>query len=395
MIMDLFKIKDQDLDLLPTNSMLCIVGARPNFIKIAPIIREFESNKITLPFVLLHTGQHYDVKMKDTFFEQLDIPEPDIDLNVGSGTHATQTAHIMIRFEMIVDVIKPRALLVVGDVNSTLACSLVASKKNIPIFHIEAGLRSRDRSMPEEINRIITDQLSELLFITELSAKQNLVNEGIDERRIHFVGNVMIDTLYRNLEKVKSPSYTLSRFINAEEKKNLLRYYGLVTLHRPSNVDNPIILGNIIDTLIECSRYYHLIFVVHPRTEKVLNRCHLIDKLKNNKKIILLPPQGYLEMLGLMKNAKVVLTDSGGMQEETTALGIPCVTLRENTERPVTLDEGTNILVGTNMDMVIETIGNISRTGGKCGRIPDLWDGRAADRIVKIINHWALQNVPA
>ncbi|GAB3100092.1 UDP-N-acetylglucosamine 2-epimerase (non-hydrolyzing) [Aestuariicella hydrocarbonica] len=364
--------------------ILCVVGARPNFMKIAPIMRVFNREDNNFSAKLLHTGQHYDQSMKVSFFDQLNIPEPDIDLGVGSGTHAVQTAEVMKKFEPVLDTIQPKMVLVVGDVNSTLACALVAVKKGVPVIHVEAGLRSNDRSMPEEINRILTDQISDLLFITEESARQNLVKEGVCEHKIHFVGNVMIDTLLHNLE-CATPVESILTNVN-----NRFKEYGLVTLHRPSNVDDPKVLSSLVETLLNISKDLKLVFPVHPRTLKQLQLYDLLQVLEQSD-IQMLPPLGYLEMLGLMRSAKVVLTDSGGIQEETTALGVPCITLRDSTERPITLTEGTNVLVGSNPKCIREAFDSVITTGGKSGRIPEFWDGRAAERIVEVIHEWVRQ----
>lgn len=365
-------------------SILCVVGARPNFMKIAPIMRVLNRKDNNFSATLVHTGQHYDQSMKLSFFDQLRIPEPDIDLGVGSGTHAVQTAEVMKRFEPVLDSVKPRMVLVVGDVNSTLACALVAVKKGIPVIHVEAGLRSNDRSMPEEINRILTDQISELLFITERSASHNLVQEGVSENKIHFVGNVMIDTLLYNLESA-TPVKSILKL-----KDDNLQKYGLVTLHRPSNVDDPSVLKSLVDTMLDISADMKLVFPVHPRTLKQLQLYDLLALLEQSD-IEILPPLGYLEMLGLMRSAEVVLTDSGGIQEETTALGVPCITLRDSTERPITLTEGTNVLVGSNPKRIREAFDSVIASGGKVGRVPEFWDGRSAERIVEVIHEWVRQ----
>lgn len=365
--------------------ILCVVGARPNFMKIAPIMRAFTAPSSQLSARLLHTGQHYDAGMKHAFFEQLHIPQPDIDLEVGSGTHAQQTAEIMLRFEPVLDELSPRAVLVVGDVNSTIACALVAIKKGIPVIHVEAGLRSGDRSMPEEINRLLTDQLSELLFTTEEGARDNLVREGIAQEKIHFVGNVMIDTLFYNLPGTVPAESTL-RELSASQVS--AQNFGLLTLHRPSNVDDPKVLRRLLEILAEISRTTPLIFPLHPRTRARIDTAG-VSELLESAAITVTPPLGYLEMLGLMREARVVLTDSGGIQEETTALGVPCLTLRENTERPITVEQGTNTVVGTDHGRIVATYRDVIETGGKSGRVPELWDGQAAARIVAIVNRWA------
>lgn len=363
------------------HKILCVVGARPNFMKIAPIMAALEHSKTLSPY-LVHTGQHYDAAMKFAFFEQLGIPEPDIDLGVGSGSHAVQTAEIMRSFETVLDQEKPTAVLVVGDVNSTIACALVATKKGVPVVHVEAGLRSYDRKMPEEINRVLTDQISDFLFITEREAESNLQREGVDTSRVHFVGNVMIDTLRAQLgKKIPADETFKTSEVNEVFKSG---GFGLLTLHRPSNVDVPQILKQLLTCLSEISEQLPLVFPVHPRTKAKIKESGLSDLL-DSKRILLLPPQGYLEMLGLMSEAKVVLTDSGGIQEETTALGIPCITLRENTERPITVAQGTNTVVGIDPVRIREVFAEIMTDGGKAGRVPELWDGNAAQRIVKIL----------
>lgn len=372
-----------------SGQILCIVGARPNFMKIAPIMRAFAQSDSALSARLLHTGQHYDARMKHAFFDQLHIPEPDVDLGVGSGTHAQQTADIMKRFEPILDEEPPLAVLVVGDVNSTIACALVAVKKGVPVIHVEAGLRSGDRGMPEEINRILTDQLSELLFITEASALENLVREGIAPDKVHFVGNVMIDTLRYNLNDAVPSQTTLVKTDFGKVEVSSADY-GLVTLHRPSNVDDPVVLARLIKVLGQISQRTPLIFPIHPRTESCIAAAGLNELLAGSA-IATIPPQGYLEMLGLMKDARVILTDSGGIQEETTALGVPCITLRDNTERPITVSQGTNTVVGTDVDRILACYEDVMRTGGKVGRVPELWDGKAAQRIVRVINQWAAE----
>ncbi len=364
--------------------ILCVVGARPNFMKIAPIMRAFALPNSALSARLLHTGQHYDAAMKHAFFDQLHIPEPDIDLEVGSGSHAQQTADIMKRFEPVLDDNPPAAVLVVGDVNSTIACALVAVKKGIAVIHVEAGLRSGDRTMPEEINRILTDQLSDLLFTTEADAEDNLAREGIALEKVHFVGNVMIDTLLYHLEYAVPAPLTLA---SAGLATALDQGYGLITLHRPSNVDNPLVLERLLRVLGRISQQTPLLFPIHPRTLARIADAGL-SELLGSFAIKTLPPQGYLEMLGLMRGASVVLTDSGGIQEETTALGVPCITLRENTERPITVEQGTNTVVGTDSNRIFTCYEEIITQGGKAGRVPELWDGKAAERIVEVINQW-------
>ena len=366
--------------------IICVVGARPNFMKIAPIMGAFNRPGSGINARLLHTGQHYDAAMKSAFFDQLGIPEPDVDLGVGSGSHAWQTAEIMQRFEPELDAWQADLLLVVGDVNSTIACALVAVKKGIPVIHVEAGLRSFDRGMPEEINRVLTDQISELLFTTEQDAEKNLAKEGIAKERIHFVGNVMIDTLLANRERAVDAAKTLAKY--SASTSNTGSEFGLVTMHRPANVDDPVVLKRLLKTLANISQTLPLIFPLHPRTADRVERNGLREIIKNGQ-ISLLPPLGYLELLGLMKSARLVLTDSGGIQEETTALGIPCITMRESTERPITVEQGTNTIVGSDPEKIMACFHNVMQMGGKAGRIPQLWDGKAAERIARVILGWA------
>jgi UDP-N-acetylglucosamine 2-epimerase (non-hydrolysing) len=363
-----------------TVHLLCVVGARPNFMKIAPLMRAFRAPGSGISASLVHTGQHYDAAMKYAFFEQLNIPEPDVDLGVGSGSHAQQTAQIMLRFEPVLDERRPTAVLVVGDVNSTIACALVAVKKQVPVVHVEAGLRSGDRSMPEEINRVLTDQLSDLLFTTEASAADNLAREGIAPDRVIFAGNVMIDTLRYNLRDAVPAQETLHALAGEGD----LQRYGLLTLHRPSNVDDASTLRRLLTTLVEVSRETPLVFPLHPRTRARIDAAGLWPLLEGGR-VILAPPQGYREMLGLLRDAEFVLTDSGGIQEETTALGVPCITLRESTERPITVEEGTNTIVGTDPARLRAALAAIRSGQGKAARQPALWDGRAAERIAAAI----------
>jgi UDP-N-acetylglucosamine 2-epimerase (non-hydrolysing) len=367
--------------------IVCVVGARPNFIKIAPILRVLRANGSVFRCTLLHTGQHYDAAMKASFFKQLEIPEPDLDLEVGSGSHAQQTAQVMLRFEDVLNEIAPDLVLVVGDVNSTIACALVAVKKGIPVAHVEAGLRSFDRAMPEEVNRVLTDQVSELLFTTERRAEANLLREGIPKERIHFVGNVMIDTLMHNLGRAAPSAEVLA----AHGLNGLLGRgsgYAVLTLHRPSNVDDEQALSTLLQTLADISKQLPVVFPVHPRTRQRIKAAGL-ERLLTGSGMADLPPLGYLELLGLMRDARMVLTDSGGLQEETTALGVPCITLRENTERPVTIEEGTNLLVGADSEKIRGAFAEVLSTGGKAGRVPELWDGRAAERIGCVLEQWA------
>lgn len=365
--------------------VICVVGARPNYMKIAPIIRALAAHRPPLRTLLVHTGQHYDSAMNDRLFDDLDLPHPDVNLEVGSASHAVQTAEVMKRFEPVIDERGARAVLVVGDVNSTLACALVAAKRGIPVVHVESGLRSGDRRMPEEINRVLTDQISDVLYTTERSAHDNLAREGIADERAVFVGNVMIDSLLANRRKAVAPAELLA---NAGlSPARIADGYGVVTLHRPSNVDDPETLGPIIDALSEIGRRLPLVFALHPRTRNNLERFGIKTRL-DEPGFVVLPPQGYLEMLGLMAGATMVLTDSGGIQEETTALGVPCLTIRENTERPITVDHGTNTLVGVDPVAILKAAEGVLASGGKRGRIPELWDGRAAERIAAHLAGW-------
>jgi len=365
-------------------ALLCVVGARPNYMKMAPLLRAFRGRADLPPAVLVHTGQHYDPMLNDRLFEDLALPRPDINLGVGSGTHAVQTAEVMRRFEPVVDEHQPSCVVVVGDVNSTLACSLVAVKKGVPVAHVEAGLRSFDRAMPEEINRILTDQISELLYTTERSAHDNLAREGIPTGRMHFTGNVMIDSLLFHRSRAVPAARTLAPAAKAGFGAER---YGVVTLHRPSNVDEPEALRASLDILRKVSERLPLVCALHPRTVARVDGFGFSDLLKTGR-IAVLPPQGYLEMLGLMADATLVLTDSGGMQEETTALSVPCLTMRENTERPITIEQGTNTLVGRDRALILRLVDEILATGGKRGRTPELWDGRAAERIAAHLAGW-------
>jgi len=369
--------------------VICVVGARPNFMKMAPILRAFSDNVPPIPTLLVHTGQHYDKDMNDKLFDDLRLPKPDINLEVGSGSHAVQTAEVMKRFEPVIDEQKPSCILVVGDVNSTLACTLVAVKKNVPVVHVEAGLRSYDRSMPEEINRVLTDQIADLLYTTERSAEGNLAREGIPIGRVRFVGNVMIDSLLGNKEFARDPAITLHEHSVDSKLISTPDSYGLVTLHRPSNVDHADVLSSLLTELRSISERLPLVFALHPRTKANIERFglqHLID----SPRVIVLPPQGYLEMLGLMASARIVLTDSGGLQEETTALGVPCLTMRENTERPITVEQGTNTMVGRDISLIRRMTEEALSGNGKSGRIPELWDGHAAERIADDLSSWLL-----
>ena len=357
--------------------ILNIVGARPNFMKIAPIQREMEKNSALEPLII-HTGQHYDEKMSKLFFDDLELPRPARYLKVGSATHAQQTAKIMVEFEKVVDEEKPDLVLVVGDVNSTAACSMVAAKMGVKIAHVEAGLRSFDRTMPEEINRMVTDTLSDYLFVTEQSGLDNLRKEGVPDEKVFFTGNVMIDSLVYFLDKAKNSNIIDQLNLNGNE-------YALVTLHRPSNVDVKENFEKLLNAFSEIENDLKIVFPIHPRSRKMLTNFGLDDRISAMQNLVLLDPIGYLDFMKLMHDAKLVLTDSGGIQEETTYLGIPCITLRENTERPVTIDVGTNVLVGSDTELVISEAKKVISGQSKKGQVPDLWDGKAAERIVSII----------
>jgi UDP-N-acetylglucosamine 2-epimerase (non-hydrolysing) len=354
--------------------VLNIVGARPNFMKIAPIVREMRRRKNDFQPMIVHTGQHYDRAMSDSFFSDLDIPAPDFHLEVGSHSHAVQTARIMTAFEPVVIEQKPDWVVVVGDVNSTIACALVCAKLGVPVAHVEAGLRSRDRSMPEEINRILTDAISDLLLTTSEDADENLKHEGIPAEKICFVGNVMIDSLFYNLKKAERSA--IREDLNLSGKN-----YAVLTLHRPSNVDEQEIFTNLLDAIVSIGEKLPVVFPVHPRTRGNIEKFGFSEKVRNSN-VRLIEPQGYLDFMRLYSGARLVLTDSGGLQEETTALGIPCLTLRENTERPITIELGTNHLVGTNPQKIKETAFDILENNSKKdAKIPPLWDGHAAERI--------------
>jgi len=360
--------------------ILSVVGARPNFMKIAPLVHALDEynkkpdvqGRKNIEHCLVHTGQHYDYEMAHVFFEELALPKPDYFLNAGSGTHAEQTGKIMIEFEKVCLKTNPEIVVVVGDVNSTLACSIVAKKLSIKVAHVEAGLRSGDMTMPEEINRMVTDSISDLLFVSEKSGIENLKKEGKREDQLFFVGNIMIDTLYEQLNKIN------------KERKYEGEKYGVVTLHRPSNVDKRDTCQGIIEALTEISKDLPIVFPAHPRTRKNLESFGLM-KLVEDSNIKLLLPQPYIEFLRLWKDAGVVFTDSGGIQEETTALGIPCFTIRENTERPITIEDGTNTLIGNKKENILKSYSDFRNGNSKHGRIPELWDGQTAERIVRIL----------
>ncbi|HTY76942.1 MAG TPA: UDP-N-acetylglucosamine 2-epimerase (non-hydrolyzing) [Candidatus Bathyarchaeia archaeon] len=354
--------------------VLHVVGARPNFMKAAPVMTALATRGLSQ--TLVHTGQHYDANMSDVFFRELDMPAPDVNLEVGSGSHAVQTAEVMVRLERVLLDRRPNWVVVYGDVNSTMAATLVCAKLGMPVAHVEAGLRSWDRSMPEEINRLVTDQLADLLFTPSADGDENLAREGVGKQKIHLVGNVMIDTLVRLLpvaQQREGPN-TLSRWRGER--------YTLVTLHRPSNVDDPPRLGEILRVLAELSAESPVLFPMHPRTRKQIERLGLAaptDRLQ------FLEPLGYMEFLALQSRAALVITDSGGIQEETTFLGVPCLTVRENTERPITVSVGTNVLVGGDVDKLRMEARRVLRGGAKVGAIPPLWDGKASERIAGIL----------
>jgi len=353
--------------------------------KVAPLIRELRDYKKQFDVILVHTGQHYDFVMSDIFFQNLNIPRPDIYLKVGSHSHAVQTARIMSAFEKVALDEKPDLVIVVGDVNSTLACSLVAAKMNIRVAHVEAGLRSFDRSMPEEINRIVTDSLSNYLFVSEESGLKNLKKEGVHPGRIFFVGNVMIDTLLWNMKKIDSSAVLESSSLKCAAPPLKPKSYCVLTLHRPSNVDSNKALSEIFEIITSVSDCIKIIYPIHPRTRKMINSLGFGDKFAGIANLTMIDPLGYIDFIKLVKNSMFVLTDSGGIQEESTMLGIPCLTMRENTERPVTLSKGTNYLVGRNKNKIIKCVRLFLNGKAKKKDIPQLWDGKAAQRIVNII----------
>lgn len=359
--------------------ILSVAGARPNFMKIAPIVSELAKHPSAFRSTLVHTGQHYDDKLSQVFFDDLMIPRPDVNLNVGSGSHAQQTAAIIAAFEPALLAQRADLVLVVGDVNSTFACALVAVKLGIPVAHVEAGLRSFDRSMPEEINRVLTDQISDLLFTTEDSAQTNLQREGVDPGKVHFVGNVMIDTLLAHRARADA--------LDVPARLGLPRgQYAVLTLHRPSNVDDPAVFERLMGALTVIGRDLPIIFPVHPRTRPMVGRSPAASRLVDEGRLRLIDPLGYLEFIGLLGASRVALTDSGGLQEETTILRVPCLTFRDNTERPITLQYG-NRLVGTDPVRILAGWAEIGQPLAERG-IPALWDGGAACRIVDILNRW-------
>ena len=355
--------------------IILVVGARPNFMKIAPIHAELVRRNRNV--ILLHTGQHYDDNMSKVFFDDLGMPKPDIYLGIGSGSHAYQTATVMVEFEKICLDQNPSMVVVVGDVNSTVACTIVCAKLLVPCAHVEAGLRSFDREMPEEINRILTDSVADLLLTPSPDGDENLRAEGVSQERIHRVGNVMIDSLFTNLERSKSSKIHSELGIRSD--------YAILTLHRPSNVDHKENFSQIIGALEKIGKEIQLVFPVHPRAEKMAKTFGLYERLSAIPNIVLTGPVGYLDFVALMANSKMALTDSGGLQEETTALGIPCITLRKNTERPITVTEGTNTIVGCDPELILKSAFEVLDGKGKAGRIPDLWDGKTSSRIADVI----------
>jgi len=354
-----------------------VVGARPNFMKMAPLMEQFHAHP-EVTALLVHTGQHYDNGLSGVFFRELGMPKPDINLEVGSASHAVQTAEIMKAFEPVLIEHEPDRVVVVGDVNSTIACALVAVKLGVKVAHVEAGLRSRDRSMPEEINRVLTDAISHDLFVTERDGIDNLHQEGIPDQRIHFVGNVMIDTLLKHREKAKA-SQILDQL--GLQRKG----FALLTMHRPSNVDDPATLKRLVDVVRKVAQRLPVIWPVHPRARSRLDAAGLWTTVEQTVGIRTSGTVGYLDFLALMDATAVMLTDSGGVQEETTVLGVPCVTMRENTERPVTISQGTNVLVGTDPQAILEAVDRALAGPAGPRRIPELWDGHAAERIVQIL----------
>jgi UDP-N-acetylglucosamine 2-epimerase (non-hydrolysing) len=352
-----------------------VVGARPNFMKVAPIVEAMKRREREFTPLVIHTGQHYDAAMSDAFFGDLELPEPDVYLGVGSASHAAQTAAVMERFEPVVLQEKPDWVLVVGDVNSTLACALVCVKLGVKVAHVEAGLRSRDRTMPEEINRLLTDQIADLLFTPSADANDNLLAEGIPTERIQLVGNVMIDSLYKHLKG--SQHSRIKHQLGLTEKS-----YAVLTLHRPTNVDDPVAFGKILEALERISEQLPIVFPVHPRTRKTLAQLGFDERVKKMQGLRLIDPLGYLDFLSLYSSARLVLTDSGGIQEETSVLGIPCLTLRENTERPITVTMGTNKVVGTDPERIIAAASAALKETTKPTVSIPLWDGHSAERIV-------------
>ncbi|MBF0289975.1 MAG: UDP-N-acetylglucosamine 2-epimerase (non-hydrolyzing) [SAR324 cluster bacterium] len=364
--------------------VLNVVGARPNFMKVAPLHAALQAHG-AFQSMIVHTGQHYDEKMSDIFFRQLELPQPDVYLGIGGGSHAEQTGKIMMAFEKIVLEGKPDLVVVVGDVNSTLACSIVSAKCHIPLAHVEAGLRSRDREMPEEINRLVTDSVADYLLVTEQSGVDNLRAEGVAESKIYFVGNVMIDSLVRFREKAAKTSILQELSLSPKS-------FVLMTMHRPSNVDTKSGLQNLLQIIEHITSLKRVVFPIHPRTRKQFATFGLDSQLHSLSNLTLLDPLGYLEFLNLMENASLLVTDSGGVQEETTYLQVPCLTLRENTERPVTIELGTNELLSMDAHQVNQRVSEILASTTVRGTIPPLWDGHASERIADIFASKLFQN---
>ncbi|MGH8014968.1 MAG: non-hydrolyzing UDP-N-acetylglucosamine 2-epimerase [Candidatus Zixiibacteriota bacterium] len=354
-----------------------VVGARPNFMKAAPLIKKLRESEENFDSFLIHTGQHYDRQLSELFFEQLQMPQPDIYLGVGSCSHAEQTAKIMIELEKSFQELKIDLVVVFGDVNSTMAAAIVAAKLGIKVAHVEAGLRSFDHTMPEEINRIVTDRLSDYLFVTEPSGMRNLINEGVSERKIFFTGNIMIDSLLNNLEK--SESSPILNKLAIQPKK-----FATITLHRPANVDNCETLKGLLNVIRSVGKKLPIVFPCHPRTKRRIEEFGLLPEVPNGN-VRVIEPLGYLDFLKLQSNSKIVLTDSGGVQEETTFLKIPCLTIRENTERPVTVDVGTNVLCGSDPNRIVDVASAILDGHEKKSEVPELWDGAASGRIAGIL----------
>jgi len=355
-----------------------VAGARPNFMKVAPIVAAMKRRNSEFQSLLVHTGQHYDASMSDAFFRDLKMPQPDVYLDVGSASHAVQTAEVMKAFEPVVIREKPDWVIVVGDVNSTLACALVGAKLAVKVAHVEAGLRSRDRSMPEEINRLLTDQIADLLFTPSKDADENLLSEGIAPDRIRLVGNIMIDSLFSNLEHARKSQMRAKLGLEGEA-------YAVLTLHRPSNVDEQTAFVRILDALEQIAERVPILFPAHPRTRKMIAGLGLSERVDKIDGLRVIDPLGYLDFLDLLSNARLVLTDSGGIQEETTVLGIPCITLRENTERPITVEMGTNTIAGTDPQKIITAAFRALDSAPMAARVPALWDGKTADRILEAL----------
>jgi UDP-N-acetylglucosamine 2-epimerase (non-hydrolysing) len=367
--------------------VLCVVGVRPKLIKMAPILCAMAAHQPPLPALLVHTGQHYDQAMSERLFAALGLPAPVVNLEVGSASHAQQTAEVMRRFEPLLASYRPSAVLVVGDVNSTLACALVARQCGVPVLHVESGLRSFDRLMPEELNRVLTDQMADRLYTTERSADANLAREGIAPERVCFVGNVMIDSVAHGLVSARDTRATLRQWGANTALLDDPHGYAVLTLHRPANVDQAERLRALLQVMREVAEHLPLLFISHPRTHAAIQR-HALSELLLHPRMAILPPQDYLEMLGLLAHARLLLTDSGGLQEESTALGLPCLTLRDNTERPITVEQGTNTLVGREREAILRALQTVLEGRGKCGRIPEGWDGQAAQRIVADLYTW-------